>query len=107
MTKLDDRTMEDMSKLMLDRTTTSLFSVLQLIPDPMQRAEMIMMMGTLCTGLASKILLDAFTADTGNTTTSYDTFVLFICEKMHEAAIEMGANVEELNELITTHATAH
>ncbi len=106
MTKLDDRTMEDMSKLMLDRTTTSLFSVLQLIPDPMQRAEMIMMLGTLCAGLASKILLDAFTADTGKTV-SYDTFVLFISEKICDAATEMGADVEELNTLIATSATAH
>ncbi len=106
MTKLDDRTMEDMSKLMLDRSTTSLFSVLQLIPDPMQRAEMIMLLGTLCTGLASKILLDAFTVDTGKTV-SYETFVLFICEKIHESAIEMAADVDELSGLIATRATAH
>ncbi len=106
MTKFDDRTMEDMSKLMLDRTTTSLFSVLQLIPDPMQRAEMIVMLSALCTGLAAKILMDAFTVDTGNTV-SYDTFVLFICDKIHETAIEMGADVEELNTLIATRATAH
>ncbi len=106
MTKLDDRTMEDMSKLMLDRTTTSLFSVLQLIPDPMQRAEMIVMLGALCTGLAAKILMDAFAADTSQTV-SYDTFVLFVCEKIHETAIEMGADVEELSGLITARATAH
>ncbi len=106
MTKLDDRTMEDMSKLMLDRSTTSLFSVLQLIPDPMQRAEMIVMLGTLCTGLAAKILMDAFTTDTGKHA-SYETLVLFTCEKMHEAAIEMGADVEALSGLITARATAH
>ncbi len=103
MTKLDERTMEDMSKLMLDRTATSLLSVLQLIPDPMQRAEMIMLLGTLCTGLASKILLDAFTVDTGKTV-SYETFVLFTCEKIHESAIEMAADVEELSGLIATRA---
>ncbi len=106
MTKLDDRTMEDMSKLMLDRCTTSMFSVLQLIPDPMQRAEMIVMLGALGTGLAAKILMDAFTVDTGKTV-SYDTFVLFVCEKIHETAIEMGTDVEALSGLITSRATAH
>ncbi len=106
MTKLDDRTMEDMSKLMLDRSTTSLFSVLQLIPDPMQRAEMIVMLGALCTGLAAKILMDAFMADTDKTV-SYETFVLFICDKIHETAIEMGADVEALSGLIANRSTAH
>ncbi len=51
MTILNEQTMRDMAQLMLDRATDSLQSVLQLISNPLQRAQIIEMLGILCLGL--------------------------------------------------------
>ncbi len=95
MTKLDERTMEDMTKLLLDRTAVALSSVLQLMDDPIQRAEMIVALGTLCTALTAKIFADTYRDETGNTV-PFEAAVRLVLDEQAHAAIEMGEDAADL-----------
>ncbi len=97
MTILNEQTMRDMAQLMLDRATDSLQSVLQLISNPLQRAQIIEMLGILCLGLEAANIMAAFEADTGEVV-SYEEAVKTVAKILAERAIELGEECSQVVE---------
>ena len=89
MTKLDERTLEDIAHLGMNRAADALLSVLQLVDDPHQRSSVALAVASLMLAAATKVTQDGFEEDIGKKI-GFGACVIANAERMVEAVLGMG-----------------